>query len=97
MCSSLHSCALLGESTAGRPHVAHWENIAAPRLELGYPLHARVEARLGATWLLAPEPELLSRGVLLQARITGRLPRGLSSHLLLEWLDLSLPGIPSAR
>ncbi|MEZ4388262.1 MAG: hypothetical protein R3D98_11940 [Candidatus Krumholzibacteriia bacterium] len=51
------------------------------------PLGARLDARLGAAWLLAPAPELLSRGVLVQAEVQARLPHGLRGDLLYEWLD----------
>lgn len=85
--SELYIYTLLGESTSGRPHVAHWENVAAPRLQLRRPLHPRLDGRLGATWLLAPEPELLSRGVLVQAGVEVRLAASLAGHLLVEWFD----------
>lgn len=88
--SELYIYTLLGESTPGRPHVGHWENVAAPRVQLRRHLHRRLDGRLGATWLLAPEPELLSRGVLIQAGLEARIIDGLAGHLLLEWLD---PGV----
>jgi len=85
--SELYIYTLLGESTGGRPHVAHWENVVAPRLQLRRPLSERLSARAGATWLLAPEPELISRGVLAQAELKAKLPHDLTGHLLLEWFD----------
>lgn len=88
--SELYIYTLLGESTPGRPHVGHWENVAAPRVQLRRPLHRRVDGRLGATWLLAPEPELLSRGVLIQAGVEARITAAIAGHLLVEWFD---PGV----
>lgn len=85
--SELYIYTLLGESTPGRPHVGHWENVAAPRLQLRRPLHRKLDGRLGATWLLAPEPELLSRGVLVQAGVEARITTALAGHLLVEWFD----------
>ncbi len=85
--SELYIYSLLGESTTGRPHVAAWENVAAPRATVRWPLAGRHEARLGVTWLQAPEPEWTSRGVLVQAQVQGQLGHGLTGHLLYEWFD----------
>jgi hypothetical protein len=85
--SELYIYTLLGESTPGRPHVAAWENVAAPRVELTWPLGERLGARAGASWLLAPAADWSSRGLLLQAELTAGLPYGLDGHLLYEWFD----------
>lgn len=84
--SELYIYTLIGESTPGRVTVAAWENVAAPRLQLLAPVGERADARLGATWLLAPAPAWESRGLLAQAELTVRLPAGLDGHLLWEML-----------
>lgn len=88
--SELYIYTLVGENTPGRPHVAAWENIAAPRLTLSRPITERLSARAGVSWLLAPEPEWLSRGVLTQVGFDIRLPSGLAAHLVWERLH---PGV----
>ena len=85
--SELYIYTLLGESTPGRPHVAAWENIAAPRAQIHWRPGGRFFGRAGATWLLAPEPEWTGRGLLLHGRLDATLGRGFMAHLHLEWLD----------
>ena len=85
--SELYIYSLLGESTPGRPHVAAWENVAAPRVTLRRSVTRWLDARLGVDWLLAPEPDWTSRGVLTQVEleVTGK-RAGLTGHLLMERL-----------
>ncbi|MBD3222424.1 hypothetical protein GF314_14410 [bacterium] len=85
--SELYIYTLLGESTPGRPHVAAWENVAAPRVQIRRPLAGGLDGRVGATWLTAPAPEWASRGLLLEARLDAQLRPRLRAHLLFEWLD----------
>ncbi|MBE0567213.1 MAG: hypothetical protein IH621_14730 [Krumholzibacteria bacterium] len=84
--SELYIYTLIGESTPGRVAVAAWENVAAPRLQLTRPLGGRADGRLGATWLLAPQPSWKPRGLLTQAELTVRLGSGVDGHLLWEML-----------
>ncbi|MBU8869919.1 MAG: hypothetical protein KOO60_03480 [Gemmatimonadales bacterium] len=89
--SELYIYTLLGENTPGRVHVAAWENVAAPRLNLRRSLGAAMgrplKARLGAAYLLAPEPDWQARGLLLQAELKFSLGGGFDGHLLWEMLD----------
>jgi hypothetical protein len=84
--SELYIYTLIGESTPGRVTVAAWENIAAPRLTVRHGLHERLDLRLGASWLAAPEPAWLARGVLTQTELETDLGTGFSGHLLWEML-----------
>jgi len=84
--SELYIYSLIGESTPGRINVAAWENVAAPRLTLRRPLTGWLNARLGASYLLAPEPAWEARGVLLQTELKFELTAGLKAHLLWEML-----------
>lgn len=85
--SELYIYTLIGESTPDRVNVAAWENIAAPRLTLTRDLGRGVEGRLGASWLLAPEPDWQGRGLLTQMGATFELGHGVDGHLLWEMLD----------
>lgn len=89
--SELYIYTLIAEGGDGRVHVAAWENIAAPRLELTMPLGSvagrGLDGRFGLSWLLAPEPDWTSRGVLVQAQVSSELGAGLSAHLLGEYFD----------
>lgn len=89
--SELYIYTLLAEGDDGRVHVAAWENIAAPRVEVTRPLGSvagrRLDGRAGLSWLLAPEPEWTSRGVLAQAEVKFDLGGGFDGHLLCEYFD----------
>ncbi|MFH2051134.1 MAG: hypothetical protein ABIK96_01580 [bacterium] len=85
--SELYIYTLIGESTPGRVHVAAWENIAAPRLTLTRDLGRGVQGKLGASYLLAPEPDWQARGLLTQMGATFKLGHGVDGHLLWEMLD----------
>lgn len=89
--SELYIYTLIGESRPGEVHVAAWENVAAPRITLRRNLYTgngrTVGARLGATWLLAPEPEWQARGLLTQAELTFAAGPRLTGHLLWEMLN----------
>lgn len=89
--SELYIYSLIAEGGDGRVHVAAWENIAAPRIELTRPLGSvtgrRLDGRAGLSWLLAPEPEWTSRGWLAQAQLKVGLGAGFDGHLLCEYLD----------
>ena len=84
--SDLYLYSLLGESRAGRSHVAAWENIAAPHVTFSRPLGGRLTVLLRASWLLAPEPEWLARCGLTRAELTAVFSRRLQGHLLWETL-----------
>jgi len=85
--SELYIYTLIGESTPGRVTVAAWENIAAPRAQVTFPVAGKLDGRLGATYLLAPEPDWQARGLLTQAELKFSLPHNLTGHLLWEMLD----------
>lgn len=85
--SELYIYTLIGESTPGRVHVAAWENIAAPHMTINQVLNPRIDARLSAYYLLAPEPDWQSRGTLFQMELKFKLAEGLRSHLLWEMLN----------
>jgi hypothetical protein len=85
--SELYIYTLLGEGGDGRVHVAAWENIAAPRLNLHYPISDMFRARWGLAYLLAPEPDWQARGLLMQTELKFDLVKGLDGHLLWEMLD----------
>ena len=82
--SEMYIYTLIGESTAGRVHVAAWENIAGPRLTLRRPLGERYQARFGVTELLAPVPRWEARGWLTETELKADLGRGLTGHVLWE-------------
>ncbi len=88
--SELYIYTLIAESSPGLVHVAAWENIAAARCELNRPLGRlggrRFDARLGLSWLQAPEPRWSSRGWLTQAELKVDLNAGFTGHLLWETL-----------
>jgi hypothetical protein len=89
--SELYIYSLIGESRSGEVHVAAWENIAAPRMNLRRTLYSQngrqIKARLGATYLLAPDPDWEARGLLTQAELQFTLGSRLTGHLLWEMLD----------
>ena len=67
--------------------MAAWENIAAPRFNLHYPITDNIKARWGLAYLLAPKPDWDSRGLLMQTELKFDLLKGLDGHLLWEMLD----------
>jgi hypothetical protein len=85
--SELYIYTLIGESTAGRVHVAAWENVAAPHLTLSRPLGSNFDLRLNTTYLLAPNSAWAPRGLLTQAELKVDIVEGLKGHLLWEMLD----------
>ena len=85
--SELYIYTLLGDGGDGRVHVAAWENIAAPRMNLHYKINASLKARWGLAYLLAPEPDWESRGLLMQTELKFDLLENINGHLLWEMLD----------
>ncbi|MCP4573095.1 MAG: hypothetical protein GY838_12130 [bacterium] len=85
--SEMYIYTLIGEGTPGRVHVAAWENIAAPRLNLRRPLNDALTARLGLNWLMAPANDWETRGLLTQLELKARFGGGATGHLLWEMLD----------
>jgi len=85
--SELYIYTLIGESTPGRVHVAAWENIAAPHVTLTRPLGSSFDLRLNATYLLAPQTDWATRGLMTQAELKVDIVDGLKGHLLWEMLD----------
>ncbi len=85
--SELYIYTLLADGGDGRVHVAAWENIAAPRFNLHYPISDSLKARWGLAYLLAPEPDWKARGLLMQTELKFDLFKGVDGHLLWEMLD----------
>jgi hypothetical protein len=85
--SELYIYTLLNEGGDGRVHVAAWENIAAPRFNLHYPISENYQARFGLAYLLAPKPDWDGRGLLMQTELKIDLVKGLNGHLLWEMFD----------
>ncbi len=85
--SDLYIYTLIGEGGDGRVHVATWENIAAPRINLHYQINESLKARWGLAYLLAPTPDWDSRGLLMQTELKFDLLEGVNGHLLWEMLD----------
>ncbi len=85
--SELYIYSLLGEGGDGRVHVAAWENIAAPRMNLHYQINDMIRARWGLTYLLAPKSGWQGRGLLMQTELKFDLAKGFDGHLLWEMLE----------
>ncbi len=85
--SELYIYTLLGEGGDGRVHVAAWENIAAPRMNLHYKISESLKARWGLAYLLAPDPNWASRGLLMQTEMKFDVFKNVNGHLLWEMLD----------
>ena len=85
--SELYIYTLLADGGDGRVHVAAWENVAAPRMNLYYPISKKVKARWGLAYLVAPEPDWNGRGLLMQSELKFDLGKGLDGHLLWEMFD----------
>lgn len=85
--SELYIYTLLAEGGDGRVHVAAWENIAAPRFNLHYPINKSLKARWGLAYLLAPEPDWQARGLLMQTELKFDLSKSVNGHLLWEMFD----------
>jgi hypothetical protein len=80
--SELYIYTLIGEGG-----VASWQNIASLHGQLHQDLGNAASLRLSVHWMGAPEPEWLSRGLLLQSQLTLDLADTLSMHFLWEYLD----------
>jgi len=84
--SELYIYTLIGESTPGRVNVAAWENIAAPKVTVKRLVTDWLDARLAASYLLAPAGGD-ARGLLTQVELKADMGRGFKGHLLWEMLD----------
>jgi len=85
--SELYIYTLLAEGGDGRVHVAAWENIAAPRVNLHYPISKSFKARWGLAYLMTPKPDWDGRGLLMQSELKFDLAKGLNGHFLWEMFD----------
>lgn len=73
--SEMYIYSLIGESTPGRIHVAAWEDVAAPRVQLRSTLTERLDARMTASYLFSPVygegRGLLTEIKLMEISVTG--------------------------
>ena len=87
MWSELYIYTLIGESTPSRLHVAAWEDVAAPFVGISHQFSETTQGKARAYYLLSPDEDFESRGLLFQTRLDFQMNKQAKGHLTWEMLN----------